>query len=237
MRRNTELKLKIYHLAGVENDEDWMSLVQGAARAGGKDEDIDIEHFWEYNPKYRERKLGKNSQTKQQRGCPMKPAKILFLDFDDVLNTRETLARGELFEPLNVAALNAIVDRTDVEIVVTSMWRLGASGHELEELLVEAGVHAAGRVIGTTPFLADRPRGAEILAWLDQSQVPVEGFVILDDRSDMEAFTPYLVQTDPARGLVSEQAEEVVHRLCDAKEEGSLPQATCAFRGDGLQLN
>lgn len=161
----------------------------------------------------------------------MKAAKILFLDFDDVLNTQENLARGELFDPLNVEALNVIVDRTDAEIVVTSMWRLGASASELEELLVEAGVHAAGRVIGTTPCLVDRPRGAEIMAWLDQSRVPVGGFVILDNRSDMDVFTPYLVRTDPACGLLSEQAEEVVSRLCDTQRDVSLPQATCEFRG------
>lgn len=161
----------------------------------------------------------------------MKAAKILFLDFDDVLNTAETLARGELFEPLNVEALNAIVDRTDAGIVVTSMWRLGASANELEELLVEAGVHATGRVIGLTPCLIDRPRGAEIMAWLDQAQVLVEGFVILDNRSDMEAFTPYLVKTDPACGLVSEQAEEVVSRFAEARKDRLLPQETCEFRG------
>lgn len=161
----------------------------------------------------------------------MKAAKILFLDFDDVLNTQETLARGELFEPLNVEALNAIVDRTDAEIVVTSMWRLGASASELEELLVDAGVHVAGRVLGTTPCLVDRPRGAEIMAWLEQAQVVVEGFVILDNRSDMEVFTPYLVRTDPSSGLLSKQAEEVVSRLAASPGGGPLPQAACEFRG------
>jgi HAD domain in Swiss Army Knife RNA repair proteins len=161
----------------------------------------------------------------------MKAAKILFLDFDDVLNTSDTLARGELFEPVNVQALNAIVDRTDADIVVTSMWRLGASAGELEKLLCASGVHAAGRVLGATPWLADRSRGAEIQAWFEQAEVTVDGFVILDDRNDMGALTPHLVRTDPACGLLSEQVEEVVSRLADALRAGTLPPAVCQWSG------
>jgi hypothetical protein len=139
--------------------------------------------------------------------------KILFLDFDDVLNTAATLARGELFESANIEVLNAVIDRTDAAIVVTSMWRLGASPEELEELLVTSGVHAQGRVVGTTPCLADRSRGAEISAWLQQASVPVGTFVILDDRNDMEIWTERLVQTDPQCGLVRSQVDEIVARL------------------------
>lgn len=158
----------------------------------------------------------------------MKAAKILFLDFDDVLNTAATLARGELFEPLNIEALNAIVDRTDAEIVVTSMWRLGASAGELEKLLCASGVHAAGRVLGATPWLADCSRGAEIQAWFEQAEVAVEGFVILDDRNDMGHLTPFLVRTDPACGLLSEQVDEVVSRLDENWQAGALPPVVCA---------
>jgi hypothetical protein len=139
--------------------------------------------------------------------------RVLFLDFDDVLNTATTLARGELFEGTNIDALNAVIDQTDVAIVVTSTWRLGATGEELEELLVNAGVHTRGRVVGATPFLNDRTRGAEISAWLQQSPQPVESFVILDDRSDMDFLQERLVQTDPQYGLVSDQVEEIVARL------------------------
>ncbi len=140
-------------------------------------------------------------------------AKILFLDFDDVLNTAETLARGELFESANIEALNAVVDRTGAAIVVTSMWRIGASVEELEEILVQAGAHARGRVVGVTPCLAEVTRGAEISAWLQQAPVPVASYVILDDRSDMEALQERLVQTDPQFGLVNSQVDEIVARL------------------------
>lgn len=142
-------------------------------------------------------------------------AEVLFLDFDDVLNTAETLTNGELFAAANVTALNAVLDRTDVKIVVTSMWRLGATLAELEALLVDAGVHAAGRVIGSTPCLADVPRGVEIMAWLEQTPMPVRVFVILDNRNDMGPYRPHLVQTDPRCGLVLSQVDEIIGRLAD----------------------
>ncbi len=138
--------------------------------------------------------------------------KILFLDFDDVLNTAETLARGELFEMANIDVLNAVVDRTDTAIVVTSMWRLGATLDELEDLLIDAGVHASGRVIGSTPCLADGPRGAEISAWLHQSSMPTSRFAILDNL-DMGELNNYLIQTDPQCGLVRNQVEAIVSLL------------------------
>ncbi len=143
----------------------------------------------------------------------MSEAKILFLDFDDVLNTSETLERGELFERANVEALNAIVDRTGAHIVVTSTWRVAATPEELEEILVQAGVHASGRVIGTTPFLEESSRGGEIMAWLEQAPVRVNNYVILDNRNDMEACVAQLVQTDPSCGLAFDQVDEVVHLL------------------------
>lgn len=140
-------------------------------------------------------------------------AKILFLDFDDVLNTAETLERGELFARRNVQALNAIMARTDAKIVVTSMWRLGATPDELEELLVGAGVDASGRVVGSTPCLEDCPRGAEILAWLQDCPQPVRTYAILDNRGDMGICTCRLVRTDPREGLVPAQVDHVVSLL------------------------
>jgi hypothetical protein len=151
-----------------------------------------------------------STQREEQTGIA---TKILFLDFDDVLNTAATLARGELFESANIDALNAVVDRTGAAIVVTSMWRIGASVDELEEILVQAGVHARGRVVGVTPCLAELTRGAEISAWLQQASVQVANYVILDDRSDMEALQERLVQTDPQFGLVYSQVDEIVARL------------------------
>jgi hypothetical protein len=143
----------------------------------------------------------------------MESVKIIFLDFDDVLNTAKTLARGELFETAKVGILNDILDRTDAKIVVTSNWRLAVTLDELETMLVEAGGHAAGRVAGATPWIEDLSRGAEINAWLEKAPVRVSEFVILDNRTDMETYSPRLVRTDPRFGLVPGQVADVIGLL------------------------
>jgi hypothetical protein len=143
----------------------------------------------------------------------MPGAKILFLDFDDVLNTPKTLERGELFDQVNIQNLNAILDRTDAKIVVTSTWRLATTPEELEQILVGAGVHAKDRVAGVTPWLPDAPRGAEIMAWFQEAKTPVEAFAILDNRTDMGTFSAFLVQTDPHSGLIPEQVDQVMGLL------------------------
>ncbi len=146
----------------------------------------------------------------------MKTSKVLFLDFDDVLNTSDNLARGELFDSGRVDVFNTIADRVDFDIVVTSTWRLGATSEELEELLVDAGLHASGRVVGTTPALEGETRGAEIMAWMQQEPEKIFDFVILDDRSDMGSCMSHLVRTDPQYGLVQEQVGKVVAMLTTA---------------------
>ncbi len=96
---------------------------------------------------------------------------------------------------------------------MTSTWRLGATPQELEEILVAAGVHAAGRVVGITPNLYDCPRGDEIMAWLSQAPMAVSDFVILDNRNDMGTCREQLVRTDPRWGLDQREAEQVVGLL------------------------
>ncbi len=150
----------------------------------------------------------------------MKSRKILFLDFDHVLNTSETLEKGIFFAKKNVDVLNAILDNIEVYIVVTSMWRIAATVEELEELLVQAGVHATGRVLGATPCMEDSPRGAEIMTWLEQSQPSTDEYVILDNRADMEEIISHLVQTDPRYGLIQEQVDEIVSLLTFSPADG-----------------
>src|SRR5258708_3844439 len=133
--------------------------------------------------------------------------KILFLDFDGVLNSNEwfsSLERGgrstkvEQIDPAAVARLNRIVDASAAKIVVSSSWRLGHSVEELQQILEERGFR--GEVVGRTPDL-NIVRGLEILAWLSaQAEVP-ESYCILDDSNDMAALLPNLVRTSWRAGL------------------------------------
>lgn len=117
--------------------------------------------------------------------------KVIFLDFDGVLNSYSWWMRRSVgyarwsrvlreFDPLAVAQLNRITARTGASIVASSSWR--DTGRRL---LRRAGVTA--RVIGCTPELPHgRPshfpneRPLEILAWLN-AHPGVASFLILDD--------------------------------------------------------
>jgi len=139
--------------------------------------------------------------------------KVIFLDIDDVLNTRPTRERGELFDAMNVKALNAVLDRTTAMIVVTSAWRLCTTSTEWEEILTGAGIHASGRVLGVTPWIEGISRGAEIAYWLENALCEVVAYAILDDRDDMAPCKSHLLQTSPDHGLTRMLANLAISRL------------------------
>lgn len=90
--------------------------------------------------------------------------KIVFLDFDGVLNSHLFMMKERLRDPSTsggvagidseaVARLNAICARTGAVVVVSSSWRYGHPLVELREILGGAGF--VGEVIDTTPLPKD----------------------------------------------------------------------------------
>jgi len=145
--------------------------------------------------------------------------KIIFLDIDDVLNTLPTRERGELFDSVNIAALNKVLDSTSSMIVLTTSWRLSASVEEWEDILVSAGIRAQGLVLGVTPWFDDATRGEEIATWLEQAPFDIADYAILDDRTDMEPCQGHLLQTSPEVGLTDSVASEAIRRLTTTLEQ------------------
>lgn len=153
--------------------------------------------------------------------------KILFLDFDGVLNSSEFFERSRLREigetdkehklsmldPKAVGLLNKIIEETGCEVVISSTWRLGNKLEFLVNLLVVKGLNKDFRrnFIGVTPRIAGSERGHEIQKWLDEN--PAEKFVILDDDGDMAHLMSNLVWCDFLTGLTLELAEETIRRL------------------------
>ena len=154
--------------------------------------------------------------------------KIIFLDFDGVLNSEawwiqeKTRQQGygqvwghHDLDKLAVIRLNSIIYNTGAKVVISSTWR---KIHDLDELrAILKAVGFVGEVIDYTPStgytafqslngaIIDAPkcRGAEIQCWLDHQEDPaVESFVILDDASDMAHLAPRLIQTKYASGLL-----------------------------------
>ena len=148
--------------------------------------------------------------------------KVVFLDFDGVLNSLEFLQRepGPLdrLDPVAIAHLNTIVQRSGAHVVISSSWRLSRSSMELRHLLEQLGF--AGTIAGCTPDLSGAIRFAdygfircsEIRAWLAQCVQPLEHFVVLDD-AELEEIEPNLVRTTFERGLMEEHVSAALQVL------------------------
>jgi hypothetical protein len=143
-----------------------------------------------------------------------RPMRIVFLDFDGVLNTRALVERApaplaiglDLLDAAAVTRLERFCVEVNAEIVITSTWRLTFDRAALEDMLRAKGL-AMARVRDVTPMIPHkRGRGQEIQHWLDtavdaQGSPPLEAIVILDDDPDMLHLMPWLVQTSFETGL------------------------------------
>jgi len=153
--------------------------------------------------------------------------KIIFLDFDGVLNSVEYMMFNKeewnsgdsagMVDPDAVALLNKLIEKTGAKVVVSSTWRLGHTAEELFEILKRKGF--TGEVIGRTPspFFIDEEnfvfsdRGHEIQKWLrSQKNMTIESFVILDDESDMVHLKPRLVQTTWKHGMNEDHINKAI---------------------------
>lgn len=108
----------------------------------------------------------------------------------------------DYFDPDSVKAFNAIMEKTDAMVVVSSAWRKMHTLDELREHFLKNGMKCEDRVIDITPrnLKGIWHRGGEIDHWLKEHP-EVTHFVILDDNSDMGDHMPRLVQTTFEEGL------------------------------------
>lgn len=136
--------------------------------------------------------------------------KVLFLDFDGVLNNYHQRNFGEQFSPPSCAALNSVVARVpDLKIVISSAWRM----HGLEyckQVLAKNGIDSS-RVIDITGR-ENGFRGYQIQCWLDRNP-GVTNMAIVDDESDMEELMDKLIKTNSFVGLTSDGADKIVEML------------------------
>ena len=167
--------------------------------------------------------------------------KVIFLDFDGVLNSSCYAARlikagkptqdengHELFDPAAIKRFNRIVDQTEAKVVISSSWRyLGLT--TMKEIWQERGLH--GQIIGMTSLYAvdeliiehglewltngaevGSPRAVEIEVWL-QEHNNLDQYVILDDLPMSAALLPHFVQINPIYGLSDPQATKAIEIL------------------------
>lgn len=176
----------------------------------------------------------------------MTRVKIVFLDFDGVLNSREYRSTRPPLDPKfcwgtpehedwsidrsAVLRLNRLAALPDVAIVVSSMWRIPRSRADLRGLLTRNGF--TGTLICKTPVL-NKPRGVEVREWLRQTERNVSSFVILDDDDDFYEFgADRLVLTSGDTGLLDEHVDLAAQILAKpwAKAETKASRGHCAKR-------
>lgn len=144
--------------------------------------------------------------------------KVLFLDFDGVLNSEASFRyetrrkHNRVSDTLSAIAcsnLQFILEQDSaIKIVISSTWRKIHTLVELQNILNGYGVEAA-RVIGKTPAVLSGDRAHEINMWLEQNP-NVTQFVILDDDSDVHGVKDergVVIQTTWADGLLFAQAQ------------------------------
>ena len=166
-----------------------------------------------------------------------KVAKIIFLDFDGVLNTeyhqRQLQFEGKIwqdrhgasFDPEAVKQLQAIVDKTHADIVIESSWKyLGLEA--MQDMWKDRQL--PGKVIGITPSaISDNIllstdldvldssmlhcKGAEIASWLHENNMQEVPYVIIDDEYViLESQLPHFILTNPYDGLIEELAMRAI---------------------------
>ena len=146
---------------------------------------------------------------------------IIFLDIDGVMNSRRNAIRlsdqgkpdpiMRQFDPEAIQCLNRILEETDAQIVISSIWRLHWSLDPLRHHFRRQGVSNPGRIIDETPKVWSRHRGREIELWLKDHEC--DQFVIIDDGSNLEPFMDHLVKTEFDNGMTTTEAEEVIRRF------------------------
>jgi hypothetical protein len=150
--------------------------------------------------------------------------RVVFLDIDGVLATSSTirLPRGShfasQFDDTCVKRFNRLVADNDLQIVISSSWRVGRTVDTLQDILDDRGV--VGNVIGKTgnaddDFVDTHPqRGFLIQRYLDDNP-GITSFVILDDGPDMAHLMPYLCLTTFNDGFLSSHlilAQDILDR-------------------------
>lgn len=161
--------------------------------------------------------------------------KILFLDFDGVLNTefyQDLLIsqgkqwqdeHGAFFDPEAVKHLERIIDATQASIVIESSWKyLGLKA--MQEMW-----HARqlpGRVIDITSSCASDSwlqatgldennlthcKGIEIASWLCDHALQETRYVIIDDEYViLDSQLPHFIMTNPFDGITEEVANRAI---------------------------
>ena len=159
--------------------------------------------------------------------------KVIFLDIDGVLNTKEFQSDmkkdtpkdefGYAFDPVAVANLAHIIEETGAVIVISSAWKFHGVARLREMWKLR---NLPGRILDITPNTISDDillnanleemelgvcRGNEIKEWLSKHQGMVSNYVIIDDFEDLlPEQEDHAVITNTLIGISEEDAQKAI---------------------------
>ena len=159
--------------------------------------------------------------------------KIIFLDFDGVITTRESNFK---LAPEKLELLGKIINATGCSLVISSSVRRNNLKNTIEYFLSDIFKRSnngivfpfCDKIVGVTDMYYPkfysinciirsdnfaRQRGDEIAEWIEKNNFTGR-YVILDDMNDMlDNQKNYLVQTDSSTGLSEPDVEKAIRIL------------------------
>lgn len=131
---------------------------------------------------------------------------LLFLDLDGVINGSsfdyepiEKHIEHETYVPELVRNINYIVDRFNMDVVITSSWRVARTFDELKSVLDGIGLKA--NIVGVTEHNNKR-RCEQILDYLNDNEIYHDNYIVIDDEDDaFSDYHMYTFQTDTELGF------------------------------------
>ena len=162
--------------------------------------------------------------------------KVIFLDIDGVLNTKEWHSRmikdtphdefGFAFDPIAVSNLAHIIEETGAVIVISSSWKF----HGVTKLRKMWEIRRLpGTILDITPNTVSDEillnanldemelgvcRGNEIKEWLSQHKGEVSNYMIIDDFDDLlQEQMCHAVITNTLIGITESDAEKAISIL------------------------
>ena len=149
---------------------------------------------------------------------------IVFLDFDGVLNTNDSL-RGELrIHADKIRNFYYLIDQTNAEVVISSSWRydddlyLNAMKIACNEFDPNKFYYIKNRIIGTTPHIDSCNRELEVLHYVYENDV--KNFIAIDDNpnwNNIHNIFPnnpdWLIETNPNIGFNLIQLKLAIKKL------------------------
>jgi hypothetical protein len=146
--------------------------------------------------------------------------KIIFLDIDGVLSTPHAYdqpghkhGRANEFTPwLKEIWEDFLKDHPEVTIVLSSTWRKDS---KWRERIYGSSRITAGRIIDVTDSSRTGFRGSEVQNWLNDTELDIEEYVILDDSGDFypDQIESRYVKTKTMHGISPRHLREVAKIL------------------------